>query len=227
MGDINKMIQWMKDREGKVTYSQPNRLGPNSYDCSSAVYFALIAGGFIPSGTMGWTGSLHDTTLPPIATKIARSECRKGDIFLSKYWANDGHTGIFIDNKTIIHCSYGKNGIYTTPADGGYMGYEPIEYYRLKNTGSGSGENPEKEGEIEMYIYWKQQKINSQTYDAYLLNGNKRMYIKDNTLLNECRVLVRLYGNNTTEERFYNDAYRVLALEATTDLVEFKYYSNK
>lgn len=122
MGDINKMIQWMKDREGKVTYSQGNRGGPNSYDCSSAVYFALIAGGFIPSGSMGWTGSLHDTTLPPISTKIARSECRKGDIFLSKYWANDGHTGIFIDNQTIIHCSYGRNGIYTTPAAGGSWG---------------------------------------------------------------------------------------------------------
>ncbi|MGG5372459.1 peptidoglycan amidohydrolase family protein [Enterococcus sp. AZ196] len=227
MGDINKMIQWMKDREGKTTYSQSNRMGPNSYDCSSAVYFALAAGGFIPSGSMGWTGSLHDTTLPSIATKIARSECTKGDIFLSKYWANDGHTGIFVDNKTIIHCSYGRNGIYTTPADGGYMGYEPIEYYRLKNANSGSEENTEKEGEIMMYIYWKQQKINSSTYDAYLLNGNKRMYIKDNTLLNECRALVRLYGDNTKEERFYNDAFRVLALEATTDLVEFKYYANK
>lgn len=78
-----------------------------------------------------------------------------------------------------------------------------------------------------MYIYWKQQKISSSTYDAYLLNGNKRMYIKDNTLLNECRVLVRLYGDDTKEERFYNDAFRVLALEATTDLVEFKYYANK
>lgn len=227
MGDINKMVQWMKDREGKVTYSKSNRLGPNSYDCSSAVYSALIAGGFIPSGSMGWTGSLHDVTLPSIATKISRSECKIGDIFLSKYWANDGHTGIFIDNKTIIHCSYGRNGIYATPADGGYMGYEPIEYYRLKTTSSETEENTENEGEKKMYIYWKQQKISSSTYDAYLLNGNKRMYIKDNTLLNECRVLVRLYGDDTKEERFYNDAFRVLALEATTDLVEFKYYANK
>lgn len=70
MGSINNMIQWFKDREGKVNYSQDGRLGPNSYDCSSAVYFALIAGGFIPVGSMGWTGSLHDTTLPPIAKKF-------------------------------------------------------------------------------------------------------------------------------------------------------------
>ncbi|WP_423253337.1 peptidoglycan amidohydrolase family protein, partial [Melissococcus plutonius] len=37
MADINKMIQWMEDRKGKVTYSMEHRYGPNSYDCSSAV----------------------------------------------------------------------------------------------------------------------------------------------------------------------------------------------
>ena len=132
MGDINKMIQWFKDREGKVTYSQANRLGPNSYDCSSAVYFSLIAGDFLPAGSMGWTGSLHDTTLPSISNEITRSECQKGDIFVSKYWANEGHTGVFVDNQTIIHCNYSDNTISTTVADG-RMGENPIAYYRLKN----------------------------------------------------------------------------------------------
>lgn len=190
MGDINKMIQWMKDREGKVTYSQPNRLGPNSYDCSSAVYFALIAGGFIPSGTMGWTGSLHDTTLPPIATKIARSECRKGDIFLSKYWANDVHTGIFIDNKTIIHCSYGKNGIYTTPADGGYMGYEPIEYYRLKNTNVGES-NKKKGGDV-MLLFKSNSKV-------YWLVGNHYTYVQNPTELEKIKEMMKKAGYDTWE----------------------------
>lgn len=32
------MIKWMQDRLGKVTYSMTRRLGPNSYDCSSAVF---------------------------------------------------------------------------------------------------------------------------------------------------------------------------------------------
>lgn len=190
MGDINKMIQWMKDREGKVTYSQPNRLGPNSYDCSSAVYLALIAGGFIPSGTMGWTGSLHDTTLPPIATKIARSECRKGDIFLSKYWANDGHTGIFIDNKTIVHCSYGKNGIYTTPADGGYMGYEPIEYYRLKNTSVGES-NKKKGGDV-MLLFKSNSKV-------YWLVGNHYTYVHNPTELEKIKEMMKKAGYDTWE----------------------------
>lgn len=225
MGDINKMIQWMKDREGKVTYSQGNRLGPNSFDCSSAVYYSLIAGGFISEGSMGWTGSLHDVTFPVIATKISRSECRRGDIFLSKYWANEGHTGIFVDNSSIIHCSYGRNGIYTTPAAGGYMGEEPIEYYRLKNVDGGTEGNPEKEGEIMMYIYWKQQKMNSNNYDGYFVNGNKRMHIKNDLLLKECRELVKSYSGKDSEHRYGNDNFRVLTIEATTDLVEFKYYS--
>ncbi|WP_241656094.1 peptidoglycan amidohydrolase family protein, partial [Enterococcus casseliflavus] len=138
MGDINKMIQWFKNREGKVSYNQNARLGPNSFDCSSAVYFALVDGGFIPAGSMGWTGSLQDTTLPPIANKISRAECRRGDIFLSKYWANDGHTGVFLDNGTIIHCNAYDNNIRSTVADG-RMGPSPTEYYRLNNTTDSGG----------------------------------------------------------------------------------------
>ncbi|WP_269116844.1 peptidoglycan amidohydrolase family protein [Enterococcus casseliflavus] len=69
MGSIDNMIQWFKDREGKVTYSMSDRLGPSSYDCSSAVYYSLISGGFLPVGSMGWTGTLHDIALPSIAKK--------------------------------------------------------------------------------------------------------------------------------------------------------------
>ena len=79
------------------------------------------------------------------------------------------------------------------------MGYEPIEYYRLNNASGGSEENLEKEGEIMMYIYWKQQKIGSKNYDAYFVNGNKRMYIKDDTLLQACRSLVKYYTGKTNE----------------------------
>lgn len=156
MGSINNMIQWFKDREGKVSYSQDGRLGPNSYDCSSAVYFALIAGGFIPEGSMGWTGSLHDTTLPPIAKKISRSECCRGDIFLSKYWANDGHTGVFLDNSTIIHCNAYDNNIRTTVADG-RMGPSPTEYYRLNDTNDENIPDTESE-EMLMWVFYQANK---------------------------------------------------------------------
>lgn len=35
---IENMISWMTSKEGRVNYSMISRLGPNSYDCSSAVF---------------------------------------------------------------------------------------------------------------------------------------------------------------------------------------------
>ncbi|MBO0441661.1 peptidoglycan amidohydrolase family protein [Candidatus Enterococcus ikei] len=121
MGNLDKMIQWMSERKGRVTYSMNARLGPNSYDCSSAVYFALISGSFIPAQTMGNTDTLFShleksgwRKIQPDAT--GNYPAKRGDIFI---WGNQGssggaagHTGIFVDNQdAIIHCNYGYNGI--------------------------------------------------------------------------------------------------------------------
>lgn len=60
MASTEAVINWFRARQGRVTYSMTNRLGPNSYDCSSAVYFALIEAGFLPGGTsIGNTESLY------------------------------------------------------------------------------------------------------------------------------------------------------------------------
>ena len=111
MASIENMIKWFKDREGKVTYSMNSRLGPNSYDCSSAVYFSLIAGGFLSSGTgIGNTDSLFALE-GKLLTSITRSEVKRGDIFVAGYKGNsggsDGHTGVFVDSTNIIHCTLG------------------------------------------------------------------------------------------------------------------------
>ncbi|MBO0441674.1 peptidoglycan amidohydrolase family protein [Candidatus Enterococcus ikei] len=121
MSNIEKMIRWMTDRKGKVTYSMDTRLGPNSYDCSSAVYFALISGDFLPIGTMGNTDTLFTHLgksgwIQVQADVSGNYPVKKGDIFI---WGNQGssggaagHTGIFMDHQgTIIHCNYGYNGI--------------------------------------------------------------------------------------------------------------------
>src|SRR5699024_7779051 len=51
-GNIEALIKWFEDRRGKVRYSMSYlRTGPNYYDCSSAVFSALIAGGFRPPGS--------------------------------------------------------------------------------------------------------------------------------------------------------------------------------
>ncbi|MBP1045084.1 hypothetical protein I6N96_02240 [Enterococcus sp. BWM-S5] len=119
MADSQKMLQWMADRQGRVTYSMNSRLGPASYDCSSAVYFALVAGGFLPSGTMGNTDSLFGhleangwQKLPEVNGYI---DAKRGDIFIwgvrGASGGAAGHTGIFTDKDNIIHCNYGYNGI--------------------------------------------------------------------------------------------------------------------
>lgn len=119
MPSIENMIKWMSDRQGKVTYSMNSRLGPNSYDCSSAVYFALIAGGFLPADTMGNTDSLFGhleangwKQLPEVNGYI---DAQRGDIFIwgarGASGGAAGHTGIFTDKDNIIHCNYGYNGI--------------------------------------------------------------------------------------------------------------------
>lgn len=121
MANIESMIKWMTDRQGKVTYSMNSRLGPNSYDCSSAVYFALQAGGFLSAGKMGNTDSLFGD-LECIGWKqVALNskgyyDVKRGDIFIwgirGSSGGASGHTGIFLDTKdTIIHCNYGYNGI--------------------------------------------------------------------------------------------------------------------
>lgn len=157
MASIENMIKWFKDREGKVTYSMNSRLGPNSYDCSSAVYFSLIAGGFLPSGTgIGNTDSLFALE-GKLLTSITRSEVKRGDIFVAGYKGNsggsDGHTGVFVDSTNIIHCTLGggKNGIVTTPATnwmGDYSGL-PVYFYRLK------GANPPFKYKVDDVVYIK------------------------------------------------------------------------
>ncbi|MGF1931541.1 hypothetical protein HED39_10585 [Enterococcus casseliflavus] len=192
MGSINNMIQWFKDREGKVSYSQSGRLGPNSYDCSSAVYFALAEGGFISFGSMGWTGSLHDTTLPSIAKKISREECRRGDIFLSKYWANDGHTGVFLDNATIIHCNAFDNNIRTTVADG-RMGPVPTEYYRLNNADDENKPDTESEETTMQCIYWRPSQTTAGQNNAYYFDGTSSKFLDHP---DQITIIERIYKDN-------------------------------
>ncbi|EPI34543.1 peptidoglycan amidohydrolase family protein, partial [Enterococcus faecalis] len=113
------MIRWMEGKKAQgVTYSMDYRLGPNSYDCSSAVYFALREAGFIPPTTYpGNTDSLFGqlervgwSQLPLINGNYAT---QRGDIFIWGIRGNSGgefgHTGIFIDENMIIHCNASTN----------------------------------------------------------------------------------------------------------------------
>ena len=116
--NMEQAIAWMEARRGKVTYSMDYRNGPNSYDCSSAVYYALMAGGAISAGWAVNTEYEHDWLLKNAFNLIAENSAfaaKRGDIFI---WGKrgqsagaGGHTGIFVDSNNIIHCNYARNGI--------------------------------------------------------------------------------------------------------------------
>ena len=110
-----------------------NRLGPDSYDCSSAVFSAMIHAGLHPP--MSWLGTTETLfgLSGSLLTPISRAEVRRGDLFVagvpgaSLYAA--GHTGVILDDNTIVHCTYPKNGIAITPLSG-WTG-SPVSFYRI------------------------------------------------------------------------------------------------
>lgn len=137
-GAIDELIGWFESRAGKVTYSMSYRNGPGSYDCSSAMYYALIHSDFLPKGTwIGNTESLYglegDLLIP-----ISSGEAVRGDIFVSGQKGGSGgaygHTGVHYGNNQIIHCNYGSNGIAVTAISGGWTGGPPTYWYRLKGS---------------------------------------------------------------------------------------------
>lgn len=137
-------LSWFYQSQGKVTYSMTYRNGPNSYDCSSAVYYALMSGGF-PNMRIGNTDSLfgdleaNGWTQVPIDGN-GNAATQRGDVFI---WGRRGastgaagHTGMFVDGDNIIHCSYGYNGIHVDNHDWlwNYNGQPPYTFYRYTGT---------------------------------------------------------------------------------------------
>lgn len=135
-------INWFQARKGNVYYSMVDRNGPSSWDCSSAVYRALIEDGDFPSTIyIGNTDSLFGDLERHGFTVLTEDEnghidSQRGDIFIwgtrGQSTGSLGHTGIFIDPNNIIHCSYGYNGIAISDHDWlwGINGRPPVTVYR-------------------------------------------------------------------------------------------------
>lgn len=218
LGSIDKMIQWFRDREGKVTYSMTNRLGPNSYDCSSSVYFSLIAGGFLPAGSMGNTESLYGLE-GRLLQPITRGAVRRGDIFVSgikgSSGGSDGHTGIFLDNQTIIHATkseaYGINGIVTTKAQGWMGDYSglPVYYYRITNTDE--EEKSTNKGARAMFVYIKKMKNGSGQY--WGVNGTNRFYFGTIAEVDHYKKIVKGNGGDTTVNTWEEGSVQMKVVE--------------
>ena len=119
---MDKVIEWFEQRQGLVSYSMNYRNGPNSYDCSSAIYHALIYAGILPQGFRIGNTETEFVDLPKFGFQRIEADAngyiptQRGDIFI---WGKqgytlgaNGHTGIYLDSDNIIHCAYAYNGIH-------------------------------------------------------------------------------------------------------------------
>lgn len=140
--NIETAIAWMQAHKGQVSYSMDYRNGPDSYDCSSSVYYALRDGGASNAGWAVNTEYEHKWLEANGYTLISENtpfDAQRGDIFI---WGRKGasagaggHTGIFIDSDNIIHCNYRYDGITVNDHDDiwVYAGKPYYYIYRLTN----------------------------------------------------------------------------------------------
>lgn len=137
---MDKVIEWFQQRQGRVSYSMDYRNGPNSYDCSSAIYHALIYAGILPAGFRIGNTETEFVDLPKFGFQRIEADTngyiptQRGDIFI---WGKqgytlgaNGHTGIFIDNDNIIHCAYAYKGIHTDEHDK-LAGWNNVQYLTI------------------------------------------------------------------------------------------------
>ena len=139
---MDKVIEWFQQRQGRVSYSMINRNGASSYDCSSSIYHALIYAGILPQGFRIGNTETEFVDLPKFGFQRIEADAngyiptQRGDIFI---WGKQGqtsgaggHTGIYLDNDNIIHCSYGYNGIHTDNHDwlAGINGVQDLTIFR-------------------------------------------------------------------------------------------------
>ena len=140
--NIETAIAWMRARQGQVYYSMEYRDGPDSYDCSSSVYYALRSAGASSAGWAVNTEYEHGWLIKNGYELIAENQewnAQRGDIFIygrRGYSAGaGGHTGMFVDSDNIIHCNYARNGITVNNHDAIWNAAgQPYFYaYRLTN----------------------------------------------------------------------------------------------
>lgn len=162
---MEKSIQYMQALQAKgVTYSMTSRNGPNSYDCSSAVYNSLkYAGIFTPTQWVGNTDSLYGDLERAGWTKLGANskgnyDTQRGDIFIWGKRGNSsgafGHTGIFTSADNVIHCSAGYNGVHVDNYDQlrAWNSYPEQTFYRYTGSSQPSQGDTDQNLDVGSYI---------------------------------------------------------------------------
>ena len=90
-------LQYGLNLRGKGCYATSNRLDDRSMDCSSFVFRALIAAGFLPVNSyIGNTETLFKLN-GTLLEEISRSEVRRGNLWIAGHEGDSlgsaGHTG--------------------------------------------------------------------------------------------------------------------------------------
>ena len=126
---VQEALNWMDrhHRSKGFHYSMTERyLNPDT-DCSSSVYYALIAGGVLPKGSyIGNTETLFKLKGKYLDEIYDYKDVRPGDIFIRGGEGTSagagGHTGIFYKKDGIVHSNYTNDGI-------SYNDINTIDYY--------------------------------------------------------------------------------------------------
>ncbi|KPJ22379.1 peptidoglycan amidohydrolase family protein [Streptococcus phocae] len=179
--DTEKAIDWMRSKEGQVSYSMQYRNGPNSYDCSSAITSALIYAGAEHPGWLLNTEYMHDWLVEIGYELISENqdwESQRADIAIwgvrGQSAGAGGHVVMFIDSENIIHCNYLYNNITVnnyneTAAASGWMYSYAYRYKGAtdKNVGTKTIDELAKEVLAGLHGSGEQRKISlGANYDA-------------------------------------------------------------
>lgn len=150
---LETAIAWMQARKGQVSYSMDYRNGPDSYDCSSSIYYALRSGGASDAGWAVNTEYEHKWLTDNGYELISENtpfDAKRGDVFI---WGRKGyssgaggHTGIFIDSDHIIHCNYRYDGITVNDHDDIWVYAGKPYYYIYRLTNPNAQPEPAKKG---------------------------------------------------------------------------------
>ena len=126
---VQEALDWMDrhHRSKGFRYSMTDRYGGYGYDCSSSVYYALIAGGVLPKGSyIGNTETLFKLKGKYLDEIYDYKDVRPGDIFIRGGEGTSagagGHTGMFYKKDGIVHSNYTNDGI-------SYNDISTIDYY--------------------------------------------------------------------------------------------------
>lgn len=121
---VKEALDWMDKhhRSKGYHYSMATRYGNPDFDCSSSVYYALIAGGLLPKWTtIGNTETLFKLKGKYLDEIYDYKDVRPGDIFIRGGEGTSagagGHTGMFYKKDGIVHSNYTNDGISYNDAD--------------------------------------------------------------------------------------------------------------